>query len=88
MIRTTIYFSGHVQGVGFRFTTRLIAMNYTVSGFVRNLANGQVELVVEGNQSEVDSFLSDLRQRMAENIDNEQVDNLPATGEFTHFEIR
>lgn len=88
MIRNTIHFSGRVQGVGFRFTTFTIAQSHPVDGYVRNLSNGQVELVVEGKQTEIDTFLREVRERMAGNIDNETVDNSPATGEFHDFGIR
>ena len=47
-IRKTIYYSGRVQGVGFRWTTRRIACEYDVTGYVMNLPDGRVELAVEG----------------------------------------
>ena len=43
-----MYFSGHVQGVGFRYTTRSVASRFAVTGYVRNLPDGRVELVAEG----------------------------------------
>lgn len=46
------HFSGHVQGVGFRYSTSQIAKGYEVTGYVKNLADGRVELEVEGGESE------------------------------------
>ena len=86
--RKTIHFFGNVQGVGFRHTTHSIASGFDVSGFVRNLRNGSVELVVEGNTAEIDRFLEVLRNRMSGHIDREEIVDVPATGEFAGFGIR
>ena len=86
--RYSVLFSGAVQGVGFRFTTSAIAKNFDVSGYVRNLANGQVELVAEGNSNELDGLLAEIRQRMQDYIRDVTIDRLPANGEFSSFVIR
>jgi acylphosphatase len=86
--RSTVYFSGHVQGVGFRYTTHSIARGYTVTGFVRNLPDRRVELVVEGEPSENKAFLGEVRERFSSQIRDERADEGPATGEFAAFEIR
>jgi len=88
MIRKTIHFFGDVQGVGFRYTTCSVAGKFAVTGYVRNLRNGSVELVVEGNVREIDWFLEALRDRMGGHIDREQIAEAPATGEFAGFGIR
>lgn len=56
--RRRIYFSGRVQGVGFRYTTERLARNYDVTGYVQNLPDGRVELVVEGEWSVISEFLT------------------------------
>jgi acylphosphatase len=86
--RSTVYYIGRVQGVGFRYTTHSIARGYDVTGFVQNLADGRVELVAEGEKGEIDAFLRDVRERFAEFIRNEQRDVGPAMGEFSGFDIR
>jgi acylphosphatase len=86
--RHTVLYTGHVQGVGFRYTAHLIARNHEVTGFVRNLPDGRVELVAEGTRQETDAFLSDVRDRLANHIRDERRDIGPATGEFNSFEIR
>jgi acylphosphatase len=86
--RCTVYYSGHVQGVGFRYTTQSIARGHVVTGFVHNLPDGRVELVAEGKRREIDAFLSDIRDRMSNHIRDERCDVGPATGEFSGFDIR
>jgi acylphosphatase len=56
MERVTVLFSGRVQGVGFRITVRQIACGYDVTGTVRNLPDGRVELVAEGTRAELQAF--------------------------------
>jgi acylphosphatase len=85
--RRQAFFSGHVQGVGFRYTTRQLAQNYAVAGFVRNLPDGRVELVAEGTPAELDRFIAAIADRMADQIRNVSVDVRPAIGEFAAFEI-
>ncbi len=87
-LRKTVFYQGHVQGVGFRYTTQSIAKRYDVAGFVRNLPDGRVELVAEGEKHELVAFLDDVRERMVRYIRDERVDTLAASGEFAGFEIR
>jgi len=86
--RSTVYYTGRVQGVGFRYTTHSIARGYDVTGFVQNLADGRVEVVAEGEKSEINAFLGDVRERFSDFIRNEQCDVGAATGEFMGFDIR
>ncbi|MCA9213695.1 MAG: acylphosphatase [Planctomycetales bacterium] len=81
-------FSGNVQGVGFRYTTQRIASRFAVVGFVRNLSDGRVELVVEGNDAEIDAFASEVKLALSQNIEGVSTDRLPATGQFDSFSIR
>ncbi|HEY2761315.1 MAG TPA: acylphosphatase, partial [Pirellulales bacterium] len=86
--RSTVYYSGNVQGVGFRFTARSIARGFAVTGYVENLPDGRVHLVAEGQTREVDAFLADVRERFSGNLRGERIDIGPATGEFAGFEIQ
>ncbi len=54
-------FAGHVQGVGFRMTTVRVAAKFAISGFVRNLEDGRVEVVAEGEEETLLEFLSAIR---------------------------
>jgi acylphosphatase len=62
MISLQVFYEGHVQGVGFRFTVRHIAKGFDVTGWVRNLPDGRVELQVSGDQEEVRAFLDQVAQ--------------------------
>lgn len=86
--RRTVCFSGRVQGVGFRYTARSVALRFDVTGYVRNLPDGSVELVAEGRPEMLDGFLRLLRNEMSGYIRDERCDTQPATGEFSAFEIR
>jgi acylphosphatase len=60
----TAFFTGHVQGVGFRYTALQIAKEFEVAGFVRNLADGRVHVEAEGSPAEVNAFLAEIEERM------------------------
>jgi acylphosphatase len=68
--RRRIFFSGRVQGVGFRATCQWLARNIEVAGYVRNLPDGRVELFVEGEGSEIDTFLTTIQREMSRYIAN------------------
>jgi acylphosphatase len=83
-----IFYSGHVQGVGFRYTVKTVAAGFETTGTVRNLSDGRVELVAEGERTELDAFRRAIREAGLENlIRNEDVTWSEATGEFRGFEI-
>jgi acylphosphatase len=88
MQRREVHYSGRVQGVGFRYTVRDSATGFAVTGFVRNLDDGRVHLVVEGEIAEIDAFLAEIARRMKSNIRHIDDQQGPATGEFADFAIR
>lgn len=57
-----IFFSGTVQGVGFRFTAERLARRFPVAGFVRNLEDGRVEVTAEGGEKSLVEFLAAIRE--------------------------
>ncbi len=57
-----VFYEGHVQGVGFRYTVRQIATGFDVAGFVCNLADGRVEMQASGDPEELDAFLKEIRE--------------------------
>lgn len=86
--RRIVYFSGRVQGVGFRYTTQRIATGFAVSGYVQNLSDGRVKVVAEGTSEEMVAFLADIQSTMRQNIDDSVSETAAPTGEFNSFSIR
>jgi acylphosphatase len=87
-VRIQAYFSGHVQGVGFRFTAIDIAGRFPdLAGFVRNLADGRVEVVAEGPEEQVGAFIAAVEDAMGPHIRGVDKKQLPGTGEFSDFTI-
>lgn len=89
MLSVQVYFEGRVQGVGFRWSVRHIAKGFDVIGWVRNLADGRVEMQVTGEEAEVRAFIeaigqSDLRGHIREQTENKLDAPVKANG----FEIR
>jgi len=66
-----VYYSGQVQGVGFRASAAAIARRHAVRGWVRNLADGRVQLFADGSPQAIETFLADIRDRMSEYIRTE-----------------
>ena len=80
--RKACSFSGKVQGVGFRYTVKNLAIRYNVQGYVKNLADGRVELVMEGPDDQVAYLFADVSQKMTGYIQDVEQKQSPATGEF------
>ena len=60
MVARQYFFAGRVQGVGFRYATKQLAKGFDVTGWVRNLADGRVEMQIMGDEEELDEFLEEL----------------------------
>ena len=86
--RRTVYFTGRVQGVGFRYTARNVALQYDVVGFVRNLSDGRVELVMEGSEVETDKVVDSITRKMSGFVRGVSNQVSPSTGEFDQFAIK
>lgn len=86
-IRRSINYIGRVQGVFFRATSSELAQNFRVSGFVRNLPDGSVELEAEGPPEEVEGFLEAVEAHFRDNIRSKDVQTVEPRGE-RGFEVR
>jgi acylphosphatase len=85
-----IYYEGKVQGVGFRATVLGLARGFDVAGEVKNLADGRVELLLQGETQEVEEFLQALREsELSGHIFSEQKNELPtvASSRLRGFKI-
>ena len=81
-------FSGRVQGVGFRFTAERLARHFEVRGYVRNLPDGKVELLVEGEEMILKDFLKAVKEsQMAEYIRDIKAEWTEPSGRYQNFGI-
>lgn len=84
----TVFYSGRVQGVGFRYNAKSVAAGFEVTGSVRNLDDGRVELIAEGNREELEAFRAAIRDSgLAGFIRNENVFWSDATSDIRGFAI-
>jgi len=86
--RVKTVFSGTVQGVGFRASTESIARQYPITGYVRNTPGGHVEIVAEGDEAAIRSFIEAIKSSsLSSYIRNVKSEWLDFTGEFAAFKI-
>jgi len=88
MEQVRVIFEGMVQGVGFRFTALHAARSFDVSGFVRNLPDGTVEMVAEGEKRELEEFVGAVKTKMSHYIRDAFVQWGEPTGRFQGFDVR
>lgn len=88
LIRVEIFYSGNVQGVGFRYTVRRIADQFNVVGLVKNIRDGRVQLVAEGEKDEVDAFLTAIDGSMGGYIYSRKMQQSVASGQSVSFDIQ
>ena len=87
--RRRVFFAGHVQGVGFRMTTRRLALGRPVAGFVRNLADGRVELLIEGEPGVLSALVESIRREFGDSIRDIQAETVTeADAPLAGFSIR
>jgi acylphosphatase len=86
--RMQVIYSGQVQGVGFRYTVKSVATGFDVTGTVRNLPGGQVEMIAEGVHEELEAFRKAVRESGLDHfVRDEDVSWTETAGEFRGFEI-
>ena len=83
-----VRFLGTVQGVGFRYVTHRTAGAFDVTGYVKNLPDGSVECVVEGEAAEIDAFLAAMVERMGRYINRQSQQRAPHSGAYASFDVR
>lgn len=81
------HFSGHVQGVGFRYSTAQVAKGYEVTGQVRNLIDGRVELELEGEESECRSMVESIEEELDGYVRKTELSDGIRSKQFTTFRI-
>ncbi len=86
--RLMIFYSGRVQGVGFRYTVKTVATGFEIAGTIRNLPDGRVELMAEGLRAELEEFRAAILDAgLAGFVRDEQVFWADVKNEFRGFEI-
>ena len=87
MIQAHVFYSGMVQGVGFRYTAQKLARDLDVAGWVKNLPDGRVELLSEGKRDLVEQFLQQIEKRFDGYIQEKAVVWQLASGNMKNFLI-
>jgi len=87
--RRRVHFSGRVQGVGFRFTAQRLALGFEVVGYVRNVPDGRVDLVAEGESPVLDAFLNAIHAELGGKIHTSSSSTEPAVDPtYGDFSVR
>ena len=87
MTAVLVHYAGRVQGVGFRATAVYIARNFAVTGWVRNMPDGSVELLAEGEGAEVERFLNAIRERWSSSLSAEDRQPQQPSGRYSSFAV-
>ena len=88
MTQAHIFYSGLVQGVGFRYTVRGFAQDLDLKGWVQNLSDGRVEMVVEGPQDKLEALGQAIEKQFGSFIRHQGKEFKESPGEFKDFQIR
>ncbi len=88
MTRKHFYFTGIVQGVGFRYRATYLAQSLGLTGWVSNLWDGRVEMELQGTREAVDQMVARLYEQRFIEIENIEIKEIPAIGEERRFRVR
>ncbi len=88
MKQVHVFYSGNVQGIGFRYTVRRVAATLGVGGWVKNLFDSRVELVAEGDEATLQELLDEIRKVLGSYINNEDLSWSDEVEDLGSFEIR
>ncbi len=87
MIRAHIFYSGRVQGVGFRVTVQRYAVDLDLRGWVKNLPDGRVEILAEGDREKITQLCQNLEKYFPGYIKDKNIDFVPAQKNYQDFDI-
>ncbi len=87
MFQAHIFYSGTVQGVGFRYTAQQCARDLRLTGRVRNLQDGRVEITVEGEKPDIEEMISRLDKYFDGYIQDKKIEFSKASGQFKSFDV-
>ena len=87
MVARHIVFIGSVQGVGFRFTAHRMAGRHQLTGFVRNLRDGTVEMLAQGKAEDIEDCIRDIQESLTGHIRETKIEEVPPEPTYTDFKI-
>jgi acylphosphatase len=87
MVAMHVIFIGRVQGVGFRFTAHRMAHRHQLTGFVRNMPDGTVEMLAQGPAPDVDGFIQDIKDYFDDYIRDTEIQEIPPNPKYNDFKI-
>jgi len=87
MVAKHIIFIGRVQGVGFRFTAHRMANRHQLTGFVRNLSDGSVEMLAQGTADDIDDCIEDIKEYYPGHVREMNVADVPPNPQYSDFKI-
>lgn len=85
--RFEVFYSGMVQGVGFRYNALQVSRNFAVVGTVQNLPDGRVKMVVEGEVKTVEQFVREVAETTHGRVTHSEVNEYPSVGDIQGFRI-
>jgi acylphosphatase len=86
-VRIQVTYFGNVQGVGFRWNVIQVASSYSVTGYVKNLASGNVEMMVEGNRKEVFLMVGEVEERLKDYWKSKEAEERRGDPHFENFQV-
>ncbi len=87
MVAKHLIFTGQVQGVGFRYASQRTASRHNLKGWVRNLPNGSVEMVAQGENQDIDDCINEIQESFAGYIRDTEINDIPPNPGYTRFNI-
>ena len=87
MVHASIFYSGTVQGVGFRYTTQRYAREFGLKGWVKNLSDDRVEIMVEGSRETIEHFTKRLDEHFKDFITRKEINFGAAVSDYKDFHI-
>ncbi len=87
MIARHVIFIGRVQGVGFRYTAHRIAHRHQLTGFVRNLPDGTVEMLAQGPDRDIDDCIQDIKDYFGDYLRETRILEIPINPKYKDFRI-
>jgi len=87
MVARHVVFIGRVQGVGFRFTAHRMAQRHQLTGFVRNLPDGSVEMLAQGSAHDIDNCIRDIKDYFGDYLRKAEIQEVPPDPKYNDFRI-